>query len=76
MQIWGKTLSNGDIALGIFNLGETVENYSFKYHDLGLANGKYTARDLWRQLDLGSSDTFTTRVASHGVTLIRIKRSK
>jgi len=44
--------------------------------DLGI-RGKQTARDLWRQKDLGNYDEqFASPVAAHGVRLLRITKSK
>jgi len=35
--------------------------------------GKYTVRDLWRQKDLGTfADQFSTEVAYHGVTFVKL----
>jgi alpha-galactosidase len=36
-----------------------------------------TARDLWRQQDLGSvSDSFTAKVPAHGVIMVRLTSAK
>jgi alpha-galactosidase len=45
---------------------------SFK--DFGLS-GKCLVRDLWRQKDIGEfSEAYRSFVASHGVSLVKIKK--
>ena len=86
-QIWYKYLEDGSIAVGFFNVdpyyilwdqkdSEKVQrdkyNMTLNFADLNL-KGKYTVRDLWRQQDLGSFNTsFTTEVAYHGVSFVRL----
>ena len=86
-QIWHKPLENGEIAVGFFNLDPyfilwdkdeadeiQLKKYlmSVDFEQLGV-NGKYKVRDLWRQKDIGVfEDSFSTEVAYHGVTLIKL----
>ena len=71
-QVWMKELEDGTRALGIFNLSEKDEVIRFYWNNLGLSDD-HKVRDLWRQKDLGNfKSMFSTRVAAHGVTLIRI----
>ncbi len=72
VQVWMKELEDGSKALGIFNLSGHDLSVSVNWNDLGLhANQK--VHDLWRQKDLGSfKDSFSTKVASHGVTLVKV----
>jgi alpha-galactosidase len=70
-QVWMKELEDGSKAIGIFNLSGKDNTVRFYWNKLGLAD-KQKVRDLWRQKDLGTFSTmFATRVAAHGVTLIR-----
>lgn len=74
IEIWSRELSDGGIAIGIFNLNEApVPVY------LGGAIGKIdleadSVRDLWRQKDIPTEATYT--VPSHGVLLVKMKTSK
>jgi hypothetical protein len=71
-QIWVKSLDDGNKAIGIINLADVYQNISFKWSAIGLA-GKLKVRDLWRQKNLGDFENlFTTKVAPHGVTLIKV----
>ena len=86
-QIWFKYLEDGSLAVGFFNNNpyeilwdkndsEKVQKAKYKmtlqFADLDL-KGKYKIRDLWRQKDLGIFENeFSTEVAYHGVTFVKI----
>ncbi|MEI9958519.1 MAG: hypothetical protein WDM90_19940 [Ferruginibacter sp.] len=71
-QIWIKELEDGSKAIGIFNLSGKSDVVRFHWSDIG-ASKTQQVRNLWRQKDLGNfSGMFSTRVAAHGVTLIKI----
>ncbi len=71
-QVWLKELEDGTKALAIFNTSEKSDVMRLNWSEYGLGN-KQKVRDLWRQKDLGNFDSmFTSRVASHGVTLVKI----
>jgi len=71
-QVWVKDLEDGSKAVGVFNLSNTYKTITINLQDAGLGNN-VQLRDLWRQKDLGTSaTTFKTRVAPHGVTLIKV----
>ena len=73
LQVWAKSLEDGSMAVGLFNLGESEQPVVAKWSDLGLS-GEQSVRDLWRQKDLGKFDnSFTERVARHGAALVRIR---
>ena len=89
IQIWTKPLSDGSLAVGIFNLGsdngiETIrwddqpnlQKVSLSATDLALT-GKLKVRDAWRQSDIGEFDgSFEAQVPFHGVVLYRISPVK
>ena len=71
-ELWVKPLQNGDLALAIFNRGETIATVQAVWELLGL-QGKHKVRDLWAQVDMGSiRDSYSADVASHGVVMLRI----
>jgi hypothetical protein len=69
LQVWGRPLSDGTHAAGIFNMGEkAVEvNVLEKLKDAGLA-GIQSCRDLWRQKEC----PVTVSIPSHGVILVKV----
>ena len=74
-EIWIKSLYDGDYAIGVFNNRSYSQNITFKFSDANLT-GSLRIRDLWRQSDLGKYNTeLTMRVESHGVILLRIKKT-
>ena len=72
IHVYKKELSDGNCAVGIFNIGTTTKKYTLPLEKLGLKK-PVLIRDLWRQQDLGQFDgQFSTIVSPHGVTLIKI----
>jgi alpha-galactosidase len=72
--MWIKPLENGDLALALFNRGETIATVRAIWELIGL-QGKHKVRDLWAQADLGSfRDFYSADVAAHGVVMLRIAR--
>jgi alpha-galactosidase len=73
-EMWIKPLENGDLALALFNRGETIATVRAIWELIGL-QGKHKVRDLWAQADLGSfRDFYSADVAAHGVVMLRIAR--
>ena len=68
-----KELDDGSNAIGIFNMSDKDDVVRFYWNSLRLGT-KQKVRDLWRQKDIGKfPDMFATKVAAHGVTLIKIE---
>jgi len=67
-----KPLDDGSLAVGLFNLTTAPRSISVDWKELGLTE-KQTARDVWRQRNLGSfANSFSTTVLGHSVILVRI----
>jgi alpha-galactosidase len=72
LEIYAKPLSDGSWAVGLFNLGDTLDTIALDWHDIKIS-GRQTVRDLWRQTDLGIfTGTFSSPVNPHGVVLIKV----
>jgi alpha-galactosidase len=70
--ILAKPLDDGSLAVGLFNLTVAPRVLSVEWSELGL-KGAQTARDLWRQRDLGQfAGSFSSQVPAHGVILVRL----
>ena len=75
-QVWAKAMSDGSLAVGLFNLGDEAVPVSTTWNELKL-KGPQRVRDLWRQQDIGvQEDGFTTHIPRHGCVLIRVSSSK
>jgi hypothetical protein len=71
VQVWIKTLEDGNKAIGIFNLGEATIHYSLNLTKAGLGE-ETKLRDLWRQQDLGTfTGTFDAGIPAHGVVMVK-----
>jgi len=75
-EIWARPLSDGTIAVGLFNRAPEAATVTAKFSDLGIS-GTQPVRDLWLHKDLGSSrDQFSATVPRHGVIFVKIGKSK
>ena len=73
IEVWAKPLSDGSIAVALFNRGRWPAEASVSWGDLGI-RGTQKVRDLWRQKDLGRfADALTHHVPRHGAVLLRIQ---
>ncbi len=72
IQVWKKNLSDGNIAIGIFNLNNKSKKFALNLKEIGVTETSLI-RDLWRQKNLGEfKDNFAADVPSHGVVLVKI----
>ncbi len=70
--VLAKPMSDGSLAVGLFNLLEWEREMSIGWEQLGI-EGPRRVRDLWRQEDVGEYEgTFSTEVRPHGVALVRM----
>jgi len=70
--VWARPLSDGTMAVGLFNRDLVPRTVSVKWSELGLS-GSQVVRDLWRHQDLGAkSDGFSVTVPRHGVVLVKV----
>ena len=69
-MVSAKSLADGSIAVGVFNLAGKARQITFKLEDIGLA-GTVLVRDLWARRDLGSfNGEFSIGVPEHGAQLL------
>ncbi|WP_260736768.1 glycoside hydrolase family 27 protein [Tunturiibacter lichenicola] len=70
LDVWTKPLSDGRVAVGLFNRSWSVRDVSVDLGEIGFKSGG-SVRDVWKRADLGHrSGVFTSRIPRHGVTLI------
>lgn len=73
-QIWARPLSDGSIAMGVFNMGPTTRTVRLAdYLGAGWLQNVSEVRDLWRQENLDPSQMEWT-IPSHGVRLLKLKK--
>ena len=72
-QVWVKELSDGTLALGLFNLSDNYKEISLPAKELKLNAADFSLRDCWRQKDLGRFTSYKTMVPPHGVVMLKLK---
>ncbi|MCZ7640890.1 MAG: hypothetical protein M5U12_35455 [Verrucomicrobia bacterium] len=71
-----KDLADGSKAVGLFNRGEFPTTVTAAWPALGL-DGRYRARDLWRQQDVGlRQESLAAPVPRRGGAVYRLWRSE
>ena len=76
LEVWARPLSDGTIAVGLFNRSPEAAVVVARWADLKLT-GAQPVRDLWQQKDLGvSNDAVTATVPRHGVVFVKIGRPR
>lgn len=75
-EIWARPLSDGTVAVGLFNRGLAPAEVSVSWSQLGIG-GRQPVRDLWRRVDLGKfAEKFSATVPRHGVVFIKIGKPR
>jgi len=76
VEVWARPLSDGTMAVGLFNRSPEPAPVSVKLADLGLT-GSQPVRDLWRHQNLPvAHDVLAATVPRHGVVLVRVGAPK
>ena len=76
LEIWARPLSDGTMAVGLFNRGLDAAKITVKWSTIGIS-GSQPARDLWLHKDLGNfSDSFAATVPSHGAVMVKVGRPR
>ena len=72
-QTFAKTEKNGDVVVGLFNMGGAPENLSTSASALGLKPGTaYLLNNLWTHRQTETTGAISAQVPSHGVALFRV----
>jgi alpha-galactosidase len=74
IDVWTKPLSNGRVAVGLFNRAWGPRDISIDLSEVGFTDGA-NVRDVWQQQDLGhKSGVVTSTVPRHGVALLIVSK--
>jgi alpha-galactosidase len=75
-DVWARPLSDGTMAVGLFNRSPEAAPVTVSFKDLELS-GRQPVRDLWQHKNLADAqDAFTSTVPRHGVVFVKIGRAK
>jgi len=74
MEVWAKPLNeSGARAVVLLNAGDTAQQITAHFTEVGLTGGAASVRDLWQHSELGSFvDSYTATVQSHGVVALKV----
>ena len=70
IEVWSRPLSDGAIAVGIFNVGETDQKVDMKALIPAEKPAK-TIRDIWRQKNLSEGELNCT-IPLHGCSYLKV----
>ena len=69
IEVWSRPLSDGAIAVGIFNVGDKEQSIDMKAL-IPVKEPLKTIRDLWRQKDLPAGELNCT-IPAHGCRYLK-----
>ena len=73
LETWIKPLADGEVAVGVVNLGPVAAKVNVNARDLQLGGTAKAARDLWAHKDVKFADgVYAAIVPSHGVLMLRV----
>jgi alpha-galactosidase len=72
-EVWAKPMSNGSVAVVLFNRGSGTTTVSTTATQVGLAaTGTYSLKDLWSKATSQSSGTISAPAPSHGAVMYQV----
>ncbi|QQQ73961.1 RICIN domain-containing protein [Saccharothrix sp. 6-C] len=71
-EVFAKTLSDGSVAVGLFNRGSGTATVSTTAAQAGLSGSSFTLTDLWTGGTSTTSGTISASVPAHGVAAFRV----
>ncbi|MET8578378.1 lectin [Streptomyces sp. NPDC005012] len=71
-EVFAKPLSDGSVAVGLFNRGGSTATVSTTAAQIGLSGGPFTLTDLWTGANSASGGQISASVPSHGIAVFRV----
>ena len=76
LEVWARELSDGTVAVGLFNRSRKNAIVTAQWSDLGLI-GALPVRDLWQRKDVGMfTDKYSAEVPRHGAVMVKVGKPK
>ncbi|MDI5977836.1 glycoside hydrolase family 27 protein [Amycolatopsis magusensis] len=72
VEVFAKPLSDGSVAVGLFNRGGGTATISATAAQVGLSGGSFTLTDLWTGTTSSTAGQITASVPAHGVAAYRV----
>jgi alpha-galactosidase len=71
-EVFAKALSDGSVAVGLFNRGGGTATITTTAAQIGLSGGSFTLTDLWTGATSSTGGQISASVPAHGVTAFRV----
>ncbi|MCX5293994.1 MULTISPECIES: ricin-type beta-trefoil lectin domain protein [unclassified Streptomyces] len=71
-EVFAKPLSDGSVAVGLFNRGSSTATITATAAQVGLAGGPFTLTDLWTGGTSSTSGQISASVPAHGVAVFKM----
>ncbi|MDG5805791.1 lectin [Streptomyces ossamyceticus] len=71
-EVFAKPLSDGSVAVGLFNRGGSTATVTTNAAQVGLTGGSFTLTDLWTGGTAGTSGQVSASVPAHGVAVFKM----
>ncbi|MGW1498243.1 glycoside hydrolase family 27 protein [Streptomyces mirabilis] len=71
-EVFAKPLSDGSVAVGLFNRGGSTATVSTTAAQVGLSGGPFTLTDLWTGGTSSTAGQISASVPAHGVAVFRV----
>ncbi|GGM27752.1 MULTISPECIES: cellulose binding domain-containing protein [Micromonospora] len=71
-RVLAKRLSNGDVAVALFNQGTATTTISTTASAIGLSGGSFTLREAWTNATSTTSGAISASVPGHGTVVYRV----
>lgn len=71
-RVLAKRLSNGDIAVALFNQGSSATTISTTAAAIGKSGSSFTLREAWSNATSTTTGTISASVPSHGTVVYRV----
>ncbi len=75
-EVWAKPMSDGSVAVVLFNRGTAAATVSTSAAELGLGgSSSYTLRNLWTSANSTTTGAVSASVPGHGAVMFRVTRA-
>jgi alpha-galactosidase len=71
-EVFAKPLSDGSVAVGLFNRGGSTATVTTTAAQVGLSGGSFTLTDLWTGGTSSTSGQISASVPAHGVAVFKV----
>jgi alpha-galactosidase len=71
-EVFAKPLSDGSVAVGLFNRGSNTATVTTTAAQVGLSGGSFTLTDLWTGGTSTTSGQISASVPAHGVAVFKV----